>query len=129
MANSTYWLVASNLHHRLPDGRELYSGLELSLGPGITALISENGTGKSTLAAQLVGLLTGDDSARIIRHGHIGFLPQQAGRPQTGCLLADYLGRPPSFMPCSASNPVKGKGPISRLSAMPGLSRRSWQSC
>jgi len=97
MANSKYWLVASNLHHRLPDGRELYSGLELSLGSGITALIGENGAGKSTLAAQLAGLRAGDDSARIIRHGHIGFLPQQAGRPQTGCLLADYLGCAPLF--------------------------------
>lgn len=96
MANQKNWLLARNLHHRLPDGRELYSGLELALGSGITALIGENGTGKSTLASQLAGAAT-DGGALIQRYGRIGFLRQQHAQPEPGSRLADYLGAAPLF--------------------------------
>jgi len=97
MANPKHWLIASNLYYRLPDGRELYNDLELSLGPGITALLGENGAGKSTLATQLAALPGGDNIARITHQGRIGFLPQHGGRPQAGSHLAHYLDRVPLF--------------------------------
>lgn len=91
MANPKNWLVARNLHHRLPDGRELYSGLELTLGPNITALIGENGVGKSTLAAQIAGESSDESRAQIQHLGRIGYLPQQELRPNSGCRLVDFL--------------------------------------
>lgn len=91
MANPKNWLVARNLSHRLPDGRELYCGLELSLGGGIIALIGENGSGKSTLAANLAGVSAEGDGATIQRDGRIGYMPQQGEKPQPGTTLADFL--------------------------------------
>ncbi len=92
MARNDSWLVATNLHYALPNGRELYRGLELSLGPGITALIGENGAGKTTLAAQLAGVIPADSSIHIQRHGRIGYLQQQTIRPEPGTRLVDFLG-------------------------------------
>lgn len=97
MAHSKHWLIASNLCYRLPDGRELYSGLDFSLGSGITALIGENGVGKSTLAAQLAGTLPLDTHDRIVRRGLIALLTQQRARPHVGCRLAEFLGRELQF--------------------------------
>lgn len=92
MVRNNSWLVATNLHYVLPNGRELYRGLELSLGPGITALIGENGAGKTTLAAQLAGVIPADSSTHIQRHGRIGYLHQQTIRPKPGSRLVDFLG-------------------------------------
>lgn len=92
MARNDSWLVATNLHYALPNGRELYRGLELSLDSGITALIGENGAGKTTLAAQLAGVIPADSSIYIQRHGRIGYLQQQTIRPEPGARLVDFLG-------------------------------------
>lgn len=91
MARNDSWLVATNLHYVLPNGRELYRGLELSLGSGITALIGENGAGKTTLAAQLAGIIPAESSTNIQRHGRIGYLRQQTVRPERGSRLVDFL--------------------------------------
>ncbi|MFO7592575.1 MAG: ATP-binding cassette domain-containing protein [Pseudomonadota bacterium] len=97
MAHSKSWLIAGNLHYHLPDGRALYSGLDFSLGSGITALIGENGAGKSTLAAQLAGITPVGANSRLIRRGRIALLQQQGSRPPEGCLLGEFLGRAAQF--------------------------------
>src|SRR5215471_20765236 len=49
-------LEIRNLHARLGDGREILSGIDLSVSDGeVHAIMGPNGSGKSTLAAVLAG--------------------------------------------------------------------------
>lgn len=86
-------ITISNLHFAFPDGRGLFTGLELALGPGLTGLVGDNGSGKTTL----VGLLTGDrplpDQATgsIEVHGRLAHLPQDLGLA-TDQSVAEVLG-------------------------------------
>ncbi|MGE3660611.1 MAG: ABC-F family ATP-binding cassette domain-containing protein [Pseudonocardia sp.] len=50
-------LVVSDLAFTWPDGRNLFDGLDLALGPGRTGLVGTNGSGKSTLLRLVAGEL------------------------------------------------------------------------
>lgn len=50
-------IVCSNLSFSTPDGRQLFSGIDLAFGPGRTGLIGRNGVGKSTLLHLIAGRL------------------------------------------------------------------------
>ncbi len=50
-------IVCSDLSFSTPDGRQLFSSLDLAFGPGRTGLIGRNGVGKSTLLHIIAGRL------------------------------------------------------------------------
>ena len=57
MAGDTL-LRIEDLHFAWPGGPELFSGLQVQLGTGLTWLTGEDGSGKSTLLALAAGALT-----------------------------------------------------------------------
>jgi len=73
-----------------PDNRPLFSGLDLSFGPGRTGLIGRNGTGKSTLLRLIAGDIA-PQSGSVSVTGTLGWLAQsvQVDGQQT---IADQLG-------------------------------------
>lgn len=50
-------IVLSSLSFSTPDGRRLFSDLDLAFGPGRTGLIGRNGVGKSTILHLISGRL------------------------------------------------------------------------
>lgn len=58
-----------------PDGSEVFTGLDLAVGPGRTGLIGLNGCGKSTLLRLIAGELA-PRSGVIRTRGGLGHLPQ-----------------------------------------------------
>jgi ATPase subunit of ABC transporter with duplicated ATPase domains len=78
-----------DLSYSTPDSQPLFSGLNLSFGPGRTGLIGRNGTGKSTLLRIIAGLVP-QSSGSVAISGSLGMLNQtvQVDR-QT---MADHLG-------------------------------------
>jgi ATPase subunit of ABC transporter with duplicated ATPase domains len=82
-------ITATGLSYELPDGRILFSNLNLSLGSGLTALVGPNGVGKTTLAR----LLTGDLQplrGRLHRTVPVTFFAQrETPEPVT---VQDFLG-------------------------------------
>lgn len=53
-----------------------FSGMEVQPGK-IYAIIGANGSGKSTFAKILAGILPGDSKGRLLTAGSIGFMPQK----------------------------------------------------
>jgi ATPase subunit of ABC transporter with duplicated ATPase domains len=78
-----------DISYSTPDSQPLFSGLNLSFGPGRTGLIGRNGTGKSTLLRIIAGLVP-QSSGSVAISGSLGMLNQavQVDR-QT---MADHLG-------------------------------------
>lgn len=60
-------LAASSVRYVLPDGRQLFAGVNLALTPGqAIAITGPSGTGKSTLLALLGGLL--QPTSGLVKH-------------------------------------------------------------
>jgi ATPase subunit of ABC transporter with duplicated ATPase domains len=91
-STSTLWLHARHLGHALPDGRVLFSDLELVLHHGAAALVGRNGVGKSLLARILAGVLP-PSQGQVERHGCIACVAQRSST--TTGRVAGLLGCAP----------------------------------
>ncbi|MDR2307895.1 MAG: ATP-binding cassette domain-containing protein [Paucimonas sp.] len=74
---NTSILTLDSVTFALPDGRQLFSDLNLDLDLRRTGLVGRNGVGKSVLARILAGHLT-PSAGRCLRHGRVHYLEQQA---------------------------------------------------
>jgi ATPase subunit of ABC transporter with duplicated ATPase domains len=68
-------IVLSNLSWSTPDGRALFSDLELSFVPARTGLVGRNGVGKSTLLKLIFGEVR-PHSGMVTVNGTLGILHQ-----------------------------------------------------
>ncbi len=84
------FITLSNITHSTPEGRNLFSDLNLSFGPERTGLVGRNGVGKTTLFKLIVGNLR-PQSGKISVSGNIGTLNQtvQVAPDET---IADLFG-------------------------------------
>ena len=68
-------VVVDDPHFSWPDGDTLFDGLSFTVGPGRTALIGVNGSGKSALLRLIAGkLVPSSGSVRVA--GRLGYLPR-----------------------------------------------------
>ncbi|MGA0598389.1 ABC-F family ATP-binding cassette domain-containing protein [Enterovirga sp. CN4-39] len=83
-------IALSRLSYSTPDGRLLFSDIDLTLGPVRTGLVGRNGVGKSTLLRLLYRELR-PNAGSVMLHGRLGFLRQvvQQDLSQT---IADLFG-------------------------------------
>jgi ATPase subunit of ABC transporter with duplicated ATPase domains len=82
--------VLSDLSFSFPNGRELFSSLNVSFGPGRTGLIGVNGSGKSTLLRIIGGALR-PSAGTVTVAGEVGYLPQNLTL-NVGATVASLLG-------------------------------------
>ena len=68
-------LSLSSLTFAWPDGTPVFSGLDLQVPRGRSALVGDNGTGKSTLLRLAAGDLAPGSGSVSVR-GRLGYLPQ-----------------------------------------------------
>ena len=60
------------------DGREILRNLNFSVNAGdYLCIVGENGSGKSTFAKILAGILNPDKSGRVVSGGSVGYMPQK----------------------------------------------------
>ncbi|MEU9222749.1 ATP-binding cassette domain-containing protein, partial [Streptomyces sp. NPDC048376] len=74
MSASDTHISCTSLSFSWPDGTEVLSGFDLTVGPGRTGLIGLNGCGKSTLLRLIAGELTPLEG-EIRTRGGLGYLP------------------------------------------------------
>lgn len=77
----------------LPDGRRLFSDIDLHLDRRHTGLVGRNGVGKSLLARIVAGVLP-PSAGRCRPAGRVYYLPQQLQAP-AGATVADVMGVAP----------------------------------
>ncbi|MFF2697316.1 ABC-F family ATP-binding cassette domain-containing protein [Streptomyces cyaneofuscatus] len=75
MSTSDTHISCTCLSFSWPDGTEVLSGFDLTVGPGRTGLIGLNGCGKSTLLRLIAGELAPSEG-QIRTRGDLGYLPQ-----------------------------------------------------
>ncbi|MEU0376320.1 ABC-F family ATP-binding cassette domain-containing protein [Streptomyces cyaneofuscatus] len=75
MSASDTHISCTSLSFSWPDGTEVLSGFDLTVGPGRTGLIGLNGCGKSTLLRLIAGELAPLEG-EIRTRGGLGYLPQ-----------------------------------------------------
>lgn len=83
-------VTISQLAYTGPDGRSLFSNLDLSFGTGRTGLVGRNGVGKTTLFRLIAGELM-PSAGTISVNGRIGVLRQEV-QPRAGDTIADLFG-------------------------------------
>lgn len=83
-------IVLSNLSAATPDGRPLFTNLDLSFAPGLTGLVGRNGVGKTTLLKLITGELSAQSGAVLV-NGRLGLL-NQAVQLHPGETVADLFG-------------------------------------
>jgi ATPase subunit of ABC transporter with duplicated ATPase domains len=83
-------VTIANLAYTGPDGRSLFSNLDLSFGPGRTGLVGRNGVGKTTLFRLIEGELT-PAAGSISVTGRIGVL-RQSVQPGPEDTIAGLFG-------------------------------------
>lgn len=74
---NTSILTLDSVSLTLPDGRSLFTDLNLSLDQRRTGLVGRNGVGKSMLGQMLAGRRE-PNSGRCLRHGRVHYLDQRA---------------------------------------------------
>lgn len=83
-------IVCSNLSFSTPDGRQLFSGIDLAFGPGRTGLIGRNGVGKSTLLHLIGGRLKPQTGSATV-NGTIAVFDQTV-QVDPAATVADLFG-------------------------------------
>jgi ATPase subunit of ABC transporter with duplicated ATPase domains len=83
-------IVLSGLAWSTPDGRALFSNLDLAFGPGRTGLVGRNGVGKTTLL-KLVGDELQPHAGTVAVSGTLGVL-RQSVQDRPGETVADLFG-------------------------------------
>lgn len=86
----TTFINVQQLRFLWPDGDQVFDGLDVVYSDGRTALIGDNGTGKSTLLRLVAGLLK-PESGSITASGLIEYLPQELPL-RLGDTVSDLLG-------------------------------------
>lgn len=83
-------IILSNLSLSTPDGRSLFSNIDLTFGAERTGLVGRNGVGKTTLLASMSGEHV-PQTGRVLINGTIGLLRQDA-QILKGMAVADLFG-------------------------------------
>ncbi len=83
-------IILSNLSLSAPDGRSLFSNIDLTFGAERTGLVGRNGVGKTTLLASILREHI-PQSGRIAVHGTVGLLRQNVQLP-AGAQVIDLFG-------------------------------------
>jgi len=83
-------IVLSGLAWSTPDGRPLFSHLDLGFGPERTGLVGRNGVGKTTLLRLICGTLP-PHAGTIAVNGTLGLL-RQSVQDRPGETVADLFG-------------------------------------
>ncbi|GLQ97766.1 ABC-F family ATP-binding cassette domain-containing protein [Dyella mobilis] len=87
---TNYSLTLRGAAFAWPDGRELFSGIDLQLDQRHTGLVGRNGVGKSVLARLLAGQIE-PTQGHCARDGTIHYVPQQVTCPP-GATVAGVAG-------------------------------------
>ena len=95
-------LVLSDVAYAFPDDTTLFTGLDLTVRPGLTALVGRNGAGKSTLLRVIAGELSPSTGSIAVdgepaRAPTVAYLPQLLIDAPRGRTLADELGIGPQL--------------------------------
>lgn len=88
-------IILSNLSLSTPDGRSLFSNVDLTFAAERTGLVGRNGVGKTTLLAAISGHHL-PQSGRVLVNGSIGPLRQDVQLP-AGATVADLFGVRPAL--------------------------------
>jgi ATPase subunit of ABC transporter with duplicated ATPase domains len=88
-------IILSKLSWSTPDGRSLFSDLDLSFGPERTGLVGRNGVGKTTLFRLIAGETT-PASGNVAATGKLAVLAQ-ATTPASAETVADLFGVAPAL--------------------------------
>jgi len=88
-------ITLSKLSWSTPDGRRLFSDLDLSFGPERTGLVGRNGVGKTTMFNLISGELS-PASGSVVASGTLAVLAQAALQTSTET-VADLFGAAPAL--------------------------------